>query len=177
MRGVVLVDGSARFGTVGGMEQSTTEKSHEQAMNAIQSSEMLQSTTWPRWAEFTVTAQVHSEEDFEELFAYVSGEIDGPICPDGGLVPCSACDGTPSQQDTVCPECDGDGVVRGCGREHFAHAQMVIEGLSAFETMMKRRLEAVVALLESEQVEAATAMLREELAGFVPLLTLPEARA
>jgi hypothetical protein len=158
---------------VSGMEQTTTEKSHEQAMNAIQSSDMLQGTTWPRWAEFTVTAQVHSEEDFEELFAYVSGEVDGPICPDGGSVPCSACDGATAEQSEVCSECDGDGVVRGCGREHFAHAQMVHDGLSAFEAMMKLRLEAVVALLESEQVEAATAMLREELAGFAPLLTLP----
>lgn len=154
------------------MEQTTTEKSHEQAMNAIESSEMLQGTTWPRWAEFTVTAQVASEEDFEELFAYVSGEAGGPICPDGVMVECPACEGTSMQQTVMCPECSGSGEVRGCGREHFAHAQMMVDGLSAFETMMKRRLEAVMALLESGQVQEATEMLRHELAGFEPLIPL-----
>jgi hypothetical protein len=154
------------------MEKSTTEKSHELAQSVIANSELLQGTTWPRWAEFTVTAQVFSEEDYEQLFAFVSGDMGGPVCPSTDPVACPACQGRGMQYEVACLECEATGEVRVCAREHYAHAQVMINGLSAFETMMKQRLEALLALLESGQVETALERLREELEGFQPLLPL-----
>jgi hypothetical protein len=152
------------------MEQTQTEKSHQDAQNVIEQSEMLSTVTYPRWVEIIISAEVENEQDYAELFDWAAGGQGGAICPGQETTACESCQG--AAEGIACEECDGIGTFVECGRAHFASAQEMVNGMSAWEWSMRCRLETVVAQLETGDVVGAMAALRHELAGFEPLLPL-----
>jgi hypothetical protein len=152
------------------MEQTRTDKSHQDVQDVIEQSELLSTVTYPRWVEIIISAEVQSEDDYEELFDWAGGGHGGPICPEQLTVACDRCAET--SEGAECEACEGAGTFEICGREHYASAQETVNGMSAWEWGLRCRLEAVLALLETGDTVGGMAALRHELEGFEPLLPL-----
>jgi hypothetical protein len=149
-----------------------TEHSNQAALEAALeavANHSIASSEYPKWVEITICAEVSSEEDYDEVFAWAAGEQGGPICPGSHQVPCWEC-AEALEHSTACDSCGGTGELARCAREHYAASQVMTNGMSTWEWELRGRLESVLAVLEAGDAERAKELLAAEIEGFEPLL-------